>query len=363
MKNIVIYYPSFERGGATKVLINLIKYFSSKKINIYLITNKLGSDLKNIKFLKTFIINGVNIRFVNNRIITSIKAAMLLIKLFKILDKEKTIILSMQSNFFSSLIGFIFRFKTIVRVSEDPCGATKYADNKVFAYLIFITKFLTYNLSYKIIANAKKSRDCIKKFIFNKDKILLLNNPTLNKLNKIKNKKSKKYFLNIGRYCKQKNQSFLIDIFYKFSKKNKNFTLILNGDGPDKKKLKDKVSKLKLRKKVKFLTWRKFNDSLYKKSKLFILTSYYEGMPNVLIEALNNEIPVIAFNSSGVEDLLLKGKGGEIIYKMNSDEFLKKINYSLNHYDEALKKTFLAKKQLKKYSIEIAGQKYISKLK
>ncbi len=363
MKNIVIYYPSFERGGATKVLINLIKYFSTKKINIYLITNKLGSDLKNIKFLKTFIINGVNIRFINNRIITSIKAAVLLIKLFKILDKEKTIILSMQSNFFSSLIGFIFRFKTIVRVSEDPCGATKYADNKVFAYLIFITKFLTYNLSYKIIANAKKSRDCIKKFTFNKDKILLLNNPTLNKLNKVKNKKSKKYFLNIGRYCKQKNQSFLIDIFYKFSKKNKNFTLILNGDGPDKKKLKDKVNKLKLRKKVKFLAWRKFNDSLYKKSKLFIFTSYYEGMPNVLIEALNNGIPIIAFNSSGVEDLLLKGKGGEIIYKMNSEEFLNKINYSLSHYDEALKKTFLAKKQLKKYSIEIAGQKYISKLK
>ena len=100
------------------------------------------------------------------------------------------------------------------------------------------------------------------------------------------------------------------------------------------------MNKLKLRKKVKFLAWRKFNDSLYKKSKLFIHTSYYEGMPNVLIEALNNEIPIIAFNSSGVEDLLLKGKGGEIIYKMNSEEFLNKINYSLNHYDEALKKTF-----------------------
>ena len=35
-------------------------------------------------------------------------------------------------------------------------------------------------------------------------------------------------------------------------------------------------------------------------------------MPNVLIEAINNEIPVISFNSSGVEDLLLKGRGGEI---------------------------------------------------
>ncbi len=363
MKNIVIFYPSLERGGATKVLLNLVKYFCKKKINVYLITNKSNNDFKKTKFLKTLIINNDSIRFVNNRVITSFKAALLLLKLFKILDKNKTIILSMQSNFFSSLIGFIFNFKTIIRVSEDPCGATKYADNKFFAYLVFVTKFLTYNLSYKIIANAKKSRDCIKKFTYRKNKIILLNNPTLSKLHKIKNKVSKKYFLNIGRYCKQKNQSFLIDTFYKFNKINNDFILILNGDGPDKKKLKEKVDRLQLNKKVKFIGWKKYNEDLYKKAKLFILTSYYEGMPNVLIEALNNEIPVIAFNASGVEDLLIGGKGGEIFHNMRSSELLDKIHYSLNNYSKALKKTYLAKKQLKKYSVEIACQKYISNLK
>ena len=70
-------------------------------------------------------------------------------------------------------------------------------------------------------------------------------------------------------------------------------------------------------------------------------------MPNVLIEALNNEIPVISFNSSGVEDLLLKGRGGEILYNMSSKELLNKIHFSLNHYNKSLKKTFLAKKNLK----------------
>ena len=343
MKNIIIFYPSFERGGATKVLLNLTKYFSSKKINIYLITNKLSNDLRNTKFLKNFIIRNNNIKFINNRITTSFKAAILLIKLFKILDRDRTIILSMQSNFFSALIGFIFNFKTIIRVSEDPCGATRYADNKLFAYLIFITKFLTYNLSYKIIANAKRSRECIKKFTFKKNKIMLLNNPTLKKLKKIKKIKPKKYFLNIGRYCKQKNQLFLIDTFYRFIKKNSNFTLILNGDGPDKKKLKEKVNKLKLNKKVKFIGWKTMNENLFKKTKLFIHTSYYEGMPNVLIEAINHEIPIVAFNASGVEDLLLNGKGGEIFNNMNSKELLNKIQYTLKNYDKALKKTYLAK--------------------
>ena len=363
MKNIIIFYPSFERGGVTKILLNLLKYFSKKKINVYLITNKLRGDLKNKKFIKTLKITNNKIGFINNRITTSFKAAVLMIKLFKFLNKDQTTILSMQSNFFPALIGYLFKFKTIIRVSEDPCGATKYADNKFFAYLILITKFLTYNLSYKIIANAKKSQECVKKFIYKKSKVILLNNPSLDKLNKIESSKSKNTFLNIGRYCKQKNQSFLIDTFYEFNKKNDRYILVLNGDGPDKKKLKDKVNKLKLNKKVKFIGWKKINDNLYKKAKLFIHTAYYEGMPNVLIEAINNEIPTVAFNSSGVEDLLLSGRGGEIFYKMNSKELLNKINFSLNYYDEALKKTFLAKKQLKKYSIEIAGQKYISNLK
>ena len=363
MKNLVIFYPSYERGGATKVLINLIKFFSKKKINTYLITNKISNDLKKIKQLKTLIIKDKNISFINNRIISSFIAAKLLIKLFKILDKDHTIILSMQSNFFSALIGFIFKFKTIIRVSEDPCGATQYADNKLFAYLIFFTKFLTYNLSYKIIANAKKSQECIKRFTYKKSKVILLNNPTLKKLSKIKNLKSKNYFLNIGRYCKQKNQSFLIDTFYKFNKINNNYILVLNGDGPDKKKLKDKVNKLKLNKKIKFIGWKKINNDLYKRAKLFIHTAYYEGMPNVLIEAIDNEIPTIAFNSSGVEDLLLKGRGGEIFKNMCSNELINKINFSLKNYDKAKKKSFLAKKQLQKYSIDIAGQKYISNLR
>ena len=55
MKNIVIFYPSFERGGVARVLINLLKFFSKKKKYVYLITNKKDNSLKNIKNLKIFV--------------------------------------------------------------------------------------------------------------------------------------------------------------------------------------------------------------------------------------------------------------------------------------------------------------------
>ena len=48
IKNLIIYYPSFESGGVEKVIKNLIKYFISKSINIYLIT----SNKENLKIIK-----------------------------------------------------------------------------------------------------------------------------------------------------------------------------------------------------------------------------------------------------------------------------------------------------------------------
>ena len=362
MKNIVIFYPSFERGGATRVLINLLKFFSKKKKKIYLITNKKDTSLKNIKNLKLLIIKKYRLEFINNRIISGLNSLSVLAGLLKKLQKKHTTVLSMQSNFFSVLLAFFLRWKISVRVSEDPCGATKYADNKLFAILVLVTKLITYNLSHKIIANAIKSQNCIKKFVFKKDKVKLLYNPTLLKIEKKNNLSKKNYFLNVGRFCKQKNQSMLIDAFNEFYKNNKKYKLLLYGDGPDKKKLQNKVKKLNLNKCIKFLGWKNNMLHIYKRAKLFILTSYYEGMPNVLIDAVNFETPSIAFNASGVEDILLNGKGGEIIKKKNSNELSKRIKNVLTNYKKILIKTKRSKNKVNKYYIEKAGQKYINLL-
>ena len=103
-------------------------------------------------------------------------------------------------------------------------------------------------------------------------------------------------------------------LFTFFVKNTKKYKLLFFGDGPDKQKLINRVKNLKLSKNVKFLGWSKKLSKNYIESKLFIHTAYYEGMPNALIEAINYELPSIALNSSGVEDVLLKGKGGEILY-------------------------------------------------
>lgn len=358
--NIIFYYPSSERGGVIKILYNLIKYYSKKKnLKLYLITNKKSTEFKKFKNLKIYKIKTHKPYFINSKVISSLIAIIKLKLLLGRLNKKDTRILSMQSSFFSVILAFFYKVKIIVRVSEDPCGATRYADNRIFAFIVFLTKLITYNFSYKIITNASKSKICVKKFILNKKKVGLLFNPSIKIISSFKNFKRKKYILNVGRFCKQKNQIFLIKTFYEFNKIDNTYKLILCGDGPDKKKLIRAVKILKLDNKVEFISWNKNLSKFYKNARLFILSSYYEGMPNALIEAINCETPSISTNCSGVKEILLNGKGGQIIKNFDPKCFSKIMIKTLKNYDSSISKTLKAKKNLHKFEIKLASEKYL----
>lgn len=89
----------------------------------------------------------------------------------------------------------------------------------------------------------------------------------------------------IGRFVKQKNHDFLIDIFEEIYKKNNNVLLVLAGDGPDKSKIEEKVKAKGLNDNVKFLGLINDADKLYQAMDVFLLPSLYEGLPVVGVEA------------------------------------------------------------------------------
>lgn len=103
---------------------------------------------------------------------------------------------------------------------------------------------------------------------------------------------------NIGRLHEQKNQSFLIDIFYEIQKKKENAILLIVGKGPLENKLKEKVSNLGINNKVYFLGNRKDIERIYQGMDVFVLPSLFEGLGIVAIEAQVSGLPVIA--SAGV---------------------------------------------------------------
>lgn len=97
----------------------------------------------------------------------------------------------------------------------------------------------------------------------------------------------------VGRFSAQKNHSFLLDIFNELIKINPDSVLLLIGTGENEEKVKDKVKKLGLTDKVRFLGVRSDVDKLYQVMDVFLLPSLFEGVPVVGIEAQFAGLPCI----------------------------------------------------------------------
>ncbi|WP_304937545.1 glycosyltransferase [Ileibacterium valens] len=98
----------------------------------------------------------------------------------------------------------------------------------------------------------------------------------------------------IGRFSRQKNQLFLIDIFNCFLKRHADARLWLVGEGEDLDKVKSKVRELGIEKQVDFLGLRKDIPDLLNAMDALVLPSLFEGLPVVGVEAQAVSLPVIA---------------------------------------------------------------------
>ncbi|SFI28688.1 MULTISPECIES: glycosyltransferase family 1 protein [unclassified Bacillus (in: firmicutes)] len=89
----------------------------------------------------------------------------------------------------------------------------------------------------------------------------------------------------IGRFNKQKNHDFLIDVFKAVHDKNPNSLLVMVGDGQLRPLIEKKVAALGLSSHVRFLGVRGDISSLMQGFDLFLFPSLFEGLPVVLVEA------------------------------------------------------------------------------
>ena len=218
------------------------------------------------------------------------------------------------------------------------------------AILVLILKFIFYNFADRIVAISKKSKESLKKIVPFNNNVDLILNPYVNKIFKIKKidkPKNKKFtILSVGRFAYQKNLLSLINAFFNLSKKYDNIELNIIGSGSQKKILTKKIQNIK---NIKIIGWKKNVKQYFLKSDLFILNSFYEGLPNVLIDAVNYEVPCISTDVSGARDILHNGKGGYIIPINNQHELEKKMHHIIKNYSEDELKATYAKSKIKKF--------------
>ena len=362
--NLIFFYPSFERGGVTKNLINLLYYLKKYNIKIHLISsyNLINSLRLGSNFFYYSVNKNISFRFLPGRFITAFNAMFVLLALIKSLKNQKVVVHSMQSNVAAILICLFKKKKIVIRNSEDPLYSTIYSENKFFAIIVLIFKFLTYNFADKIITNSLGSKKNLNAFVFDKKKIITIYNPYLKKVNK-KVFKKHNIVLNIGRLRKQKNQEILIKAFSIFVKRYSDFKLFILGHGNLKNKLQELIVKLDLENKVFLEGWKNNTTSYIKKAKIFVLSSLYEGLGNVLIDSINFNTPCISTDcNSGPKEILLNGKGGYLVKNNSEIDLAKKMIFSIQNYNLSKKKNIFAKKKLDRFFIEKYCKIYIKTL-
>lgn len=193
------------------------------------------------------------------------------------------------------------------------------------------------NINY-LCALTKGLKNDYKKFLKenNYTKIIYLPNMIIDNNTEKSDLKSKN-IISVGRLHKGKRIDELINIFSKI--KNKKSKLYIIGDGEEKDRLKQLIYDKKLENRVIMLGYldKEQQKDYYLDSCVFAMTSESEGLPMVLLEAMQYGIPCIAFKTdTGVADIISDNNNGFIIKNRNYIKYQEKLDEILN--DNVLRK-------------------------
>ncbi len=130
---------------------------------------------------------------------------------------------------------------------------------------------------------------------------------------KIENEGKLNRIISVGRLYPQKNQEMMIRAFAKVADKFPDWQLVIFGEGPLRAELEFLVSSFKLQDRVLLPGRTEHVIEELRKSKIFCMSSDYEGMSNSMIEAICVGLPIISTKVSGTEELIKDGENGFLV--------------------------------------------------
>lgn len=349
MKNnkILILLPNFQYGGGEKISLNLAQEFKKNQIEVTFITQFIEGEFTEeikkkypiIKLSKSYFISFFKLLY------------------FLYVKKYDALI----SNYFplntiASLAGFI-SFTKVLCLEHSPPTLTPFINIK--KYKIFTCLF--YNLSHKIICVSEGIKnDIIKNTFVLKNKLLTIYNPIPDHGYRITNKKSEIFkIISVGRLKHQKNHFLLIDSIKLLNDNiKKNILVNIVGDGELKEKLENYIKKNNLNKIIKILGFKQNPMKYVAESNLFILSSDYEGLPTVLIEALYTGIDIISTDCPYGPSEILKNYSNSTLVSIKNSNMM---SASIEKYYNKKSNNFLLKQNIEKsYLPNTIFEKYFS---
>ena len=355
-KELILFMPSIEGGGVEKNLFIISNFFAKKLKRIKIITydNSFSSNFN----------KNINIIFSKRKSSGESKYYKYMICLWLLLKqflKNKNILLfAFQANIYCLILSKILKFDVIVRSNSSPSGWTNnYIKNLIFKYFFKYSKEIIVN-SYEFKKQMDKKFGTSCKVIYNPLNINEIKQKAKENIN-IKFFKEKKClkFINIARFTDQKDHFTLLNAFKNIVKKI-NFKLLIIGYGANYFKIINFVKQNNLENNIKIKNFEKNPYKFLAKSNALILSSVYEGLPNVLLEAMVLKKFIISSDCpTGPKEILNFGKYG-YLFKTKSVKDLEKKILSYKNNQNTKKMIKLGYKSLNRFDLKKNNQKYFN---
>lgn len=128
----------------------------------------------------------------------------------------------------------------------------------------------------------------------------------------------------------------VLDLIEAFSRLCSDYSLEICGDGPLRSEAEKLSQKLGLQSSVNFHGWLSGDSkyTLYKQSEIFVLPSYNEGLPLVVLEAIASKCVVVSTNVGAIAEVVENGRTGFIFSPGDIDGLVEHLKYILNHPHE-----------------------------
>lgn len=313
MNKVLFYGNSLCRGGAERVLTQLVNFFSENNIydTYYLLHNDINGPSYSVE-------NRVPIYYLNNESKNSkIKAVALLsriLRLYSIVSKVRPdCIVAFVTNpsIYALLIGRILKIPVIISIRSDPKNEEKLYESK--ARVIAKKKLFPHASGWVFLTEDQKQyyRNDVK----GESSIIL--NPLSDEICKeLSNQKREKSLIKdivcVGNLRPEKRHDLLINAFSLIADSYPDDNLVIYGEGPCREELEKQIED-------KHLTGRVLlpgsTNNIIKSiinAKAFVLPSDFEGLPNSLMEAMAAGIPCVATDCpcGGVKTLILHQVNG-----------------------------------------------------
>lgn len=157
-----------------------------------------------------------------------------------------------------------------------------------------------------------------------KDKIHSINNPSTCQRQTHTPSLEMKTILCVGRLTEQKGFDLLIHSWAKIADEFNSWKIIIVGSGNDEPQLKDMINKYGLAKSIILKGQQSDVEPFYRSASFFCMSSRFEGLPMVLLEAQSYSLPIVAFDcDTGPAEIIQDNISGFIVEHLNIDDLAK----------------------------------------